>query len=101
MIRNKCCQRHIQILEIPPSQLTISGSNAVTLDVLNGDKVAIVGVPKGLDWLCTNQMAMPGYQQISLLQLENIAAIQTLIGTLTPAVDTLVGNGGCSCESET
>ena len=73
-----------------PVNFTISGSNAVTLDVLNGDKVAIVGVPKGL----TGFVQPNGNARVSTnitLQLENIAAIQTLIGTLTPAVDTLVG----------
>ncbi|WP_253292035.1 adhesive domain-containing protein [Enterococcus gallinarum] len=73
-----------------PVNFTISGSNAVTLDVLNGDKVAIVGVPKGL----TGFVQPNGNARVSInitLQLENIAAIQTLIGTLTPAVDTLVG----------
>lgn len=73
-----------------PVNFTISGSNAVTLDVLNGDKVAIVGVPKGL----TGFLQPNGNARVSTnitLQLENIAAIQTLIGTLTPAVDTLVG----------
>ena len=62
----------------------------MTLDVLNGDKVAIVGVPKGL----TGFVQPNGNARVSTnitLQLENIAAIQTLIGTLTPAVDTLVG----------
>ena len=52
-----------------PVNFTISGSNAVTLDVLNGDKVAIVGVPKGLTGF-VHQMAMPGYQQISLCNLK-------------------------------
>ncbi|MGL9812194.1 large repetitive protein [Enterococcus sp. DIV0574] len=73
-----------------PVNFTISGSNAVTLDVLNGDKVAIVGVPKGL----TGFVQPNGNARVSTnitLQLEDIAAIQTLIGTLTPAVDTLVG----------
>ncbi|MCI1135628.1 Ig-like domain-containing protein [Enterococcus gallinarum] len=73
-----------------PVNFTISGSNAVTLDVLNGDKVAIVGVPKGL----TGFVQPNGNARVSTnitLQLENIAAIQTLIGMLTPAVDTLVG----------
>ncbi|MCC4044144.1 Ig-like domain-containing protein [Enterococcus gallinarum] len=73
-----------------PVNFTISGSNAVTLDVLNGDKVAIVGVPKGL----TGFVQPNGNARVSTnitLQLGDIAAIQTLIGTLTPAVDTLVG----------
>ncbi|MDV7822694.1 Ig-like domain-containing protein [Enterococcus gallinarum] len=73
-----------------PVNFTISGSNAVTLDVLNGDKVAIVGVPKGLTGFVQPNDNARVSTNITL-QLENIAAIQTLIGTLTPAVDTLVG----------
>ncbi|WP_255200714.1 Ig-like domain-containing protein [Enterococcus gallinarum] len=71
-----------------PINFTISGSDAVALDVLNGDKVAIIGVPKGL----TGFVQPNGNTRVSTnvtLQLGDIAAIQTLIGTITPAIDTL------------
>jgi LPXTG-motif cell wall-anchored protein len=71
-----------------PVNFTLTGSSAVSLNVLNGDKVAIVGVPKGL----TGFVQPNGNTSVSTnitLQLGDIAAIQTLIGTLTPAVDTL------------
>ncbi|MGF2112562.1 adhesive domain-containing protein [Enterococcus casseliflavus] len=68
---------------------SISGSNAVTVDVLNGDKVAVVGVPQGL----TGLVQPAGNASISTnvtLQLGNFPALQTLIGTVTPAVNTLI-----------
>lgn len=68
---------------------SISGSNAVTVDVLNGDKVAVVGVPQGL----TGLVQPAGNASIStnvILQLGNFPALQTLIGTVTPAVNTLI-----------
>ncbi|MEY8663802.1 Ig-like domain-containing protein [Enterococcus innesii] len=68
---------------------SISGSNAVKVDVLNGDKVAVVGVPQGL----TGLVQPAGNASISTnvtLQLGNFPALQTLIGTVTPAVDTLI-----------